>query len=108
MTPHRYFRDTPGSDHNNPAVKKHKEKKEKELRQIAELKELKASGKALNKSQLDQIEKEPAIKKELGYDPALVRLREKGCLREDRKKFCLLKFTVQEGKQKGKVSTRCW
>ena len=103
MTPHRYFRDTPGSDHNNPAVKKHKEKKEKELRQIAELKELKASGKALNKSQLDQIEKEPAIKKELGYDPALVRLREKGCLREDRKKFCLLKFTVQEGKQKGKV-----
>ena len=61
MTPHRYFRDTPGSDHNNPAVKKHKEKKEKELRQIAELKELKASGKPLNTMQLYQLAQEPAI-----------------------------------------------
>lgn len=71
MTPHRYFRDTPGSDHNNPAVKKHKEKKEKELRQIAELKELKAGGKPLEKNQLEKIEQEPAIKEELAALAAL-------------------------------------
>jgi hypothetical protein len=32
-----------------------------------------------------------------GSDPDLVRLRERGCLRKDRTKYCMLKFTDQKG-----------
>jgi len=54
------------SDPDDPdAVGKKVRAIEKKLRQIAELKELKASGKPLEKNQLEKIEQEPAIKEEL-------------------------------------------
>jgi 2'-phosphotransferase len=54
------------SDPDDPdAVGKKVRAVEKKLRQIGELKELKASGKPLEKNQLEKIEQEPAIKEEL-------------------------------------------
>ena len=58
---------TPASGGDDEAEKAQKKIRvaEKKLRQIAELKELKAGGKPLEKNQLDKIEQEEAVRKEL-------------------------------------------